>query len=223
MLKKVQTLLLSKIEDEKEKRGLELSLMQAQINPHFLYNTLEMIRWKALDAGLSEIDDIIRRLSSFYRLSLNDGREMVSVEDEIRHVENYVELQNYRFGSEIQLDIQIPEELASCRIPKITLQPLVENSIQHGFFEKNRKTDCTVEIYGWKEGSRVTLMVQDNGAGMPQETLEQLLTKSERGEAHGYGIRNIHERIQLYCGKEYGLSFDSLEGEGTTVFIGIRA
>lgn len=222
-IEKMRNLMTKRLEDEKEKRKLEQSLMQAQINPHFLYNTLDMIKWKALDAGIPEISDIICRLSDFYKLSLNKGREIVTVEDEIDHIKNYIELQNCRFGTRIQIDIGLPDEIKKSRIPKITLQPLVENAIQHGFLANRKIDNQFIELYGWKEDQSVVLMLQDNGCGMSQETIQKILEKDTSSDVHGFGVYNICERIKLYCGEEYGLSFESSLEEGTTVYIRISS
>ena len=117
----------------------------------------------------------------------------------------------------------MPEELLDYRIPKITLQPLIENSIQHGFLAAGEREDCLIEIYGWKEGDTVVLMVRDNGAGMSEEQVHALLSGENCGEKHSYGARNVHERIRLYCGEEYGLTCESKPGEGTTIMIRFRA
>lgn len=200
-----------------------MSLIQEQINPHFLYNTLDLIKWKAIDADAPVISDIIFKLSDFYKLSLNNGREFVTISEEIRHVTDYVQLQNYRFETDIQLIVEMPDELLEYKIPKITLQPLVENSIQHGFIVKEDKNDCFIELYGWREGEDITLLIKDNGAGIPQEQLEHILSSNESSYTHGYGIRNIHERIQLYCGEDYGLSYESRLLEGTSVTVRLHA
>lgn len=219
ILQKFQMLFYNKIRDEQEKRRLELSLIQEQINPHFLYNTLDLIKWKAIDADVPVISDIIYKLSDFYKLSLNDGREFVTISEEIRHVTDYVQLQNYRFETDIQLIVEMPDELLEYKIPKITLQPLVENSIQHGFIVKEDKNDCFIELYGWREGEDITLLIKDNGAGIPPDQLEHILSSNESSYTHGYGIRNIHERVQLYCGEGYGLSYESRLMEGTSVTV----
>lgn len=219
ILQKFQTLFYNKIHDEQEKRRLELSLIQEQINPHFLYNTLDLIKWKAVDADVPVISDIIYKLSDFYKLSLNNGREFVTISEEIRHVTDYVQLQNYRFETDIQLIVEMPDELLGCKIPKITLQPLIENSIQHGFIVKDDKRDCYIELYGWRDGGDITLLIKDNGAGIPREQLEHILSSRESSHTHGYGIRNIHERIRLYCGEGYGLSYESSLLEGTSVTV----
>lgn len=220
-LDKMKKLMMKQIQDEQEKRKLEQSLIQAQINPHFLYNTLDLIQWKALDAQALEIREITFRLSEFYKLSLNSGRELVTVGDEIRHAQNYIELQNFRFGAEICLTAELPEELQGYRLPKITLQPLVENSIQHGFLVKENREDCVIELYGWKEEKAVVLMLRDNGVGMSPEEARKILTRPPSSDLHGFGIRNIHERLRLYCGEGYGLTYESAPGEGTVVYIRI--
>lgn len=218
MLGRVKALLTSRLEDEREKRRLELSLLQAQINPHFLYNTLDLINWKARDENVSEISDIACKLADFYRLSLNRGRQIIRIRDEVEQVRNYVDLQNYRFDTDIDLIIEIPEEMMDASLPKVTLQPLIENAVQHGFLVKEDREGCEIEIYGWQEDGRMLLLIRDNGEGMEAERLESLL-EEQRSEQHGYGVKNIDERIKLYCGKEYGLRFESFPGGGTSVYV----
>ncbi len=218
MLGRVKDLLTSRLEDEREKRRLELSLLQAQINPHFLYNTLDLINWKARDENVSEISDIACKLADFYRLSLSRGRQIVRVRDEIEQVRNYVDLQNYRFDTDIDLIVEIPEDMMEAPLPKVTLQPLIENAVQHGFLVREDREGCEIEIYGWQEEDRMLLLIRDNGEGMEPERLSGLL-EEQRSERHGYGVKNIDERIKLYCGKEYGLRFESSPGEGTSVYV----
>ncbi len=218
MLGRMQALHDSRIADERDKRKLELSLMQSQINPHFLYNTLDLINWKARNVNNEEISDIACKLADFYRLSLNQGKEIVRIRDEIEQARNYIDLQNYRFDMDIDLIIEIPEEMMNTQIPKITLQPLIENAVQHGFLVKEKREECEIEVYGWREEEGLILMVRDNGEGMPQEVLDGILL-AHGSEQHGYGIRNIDERIRLYCGRDYGLRFESRLGEGTCVYV----
>lgn len=235
-LVKMKTLMTRQLEHEKEKRKLEQSLIQAQINPHFLYNTLDLIKWRALDANAPKIAEITCHLSDFYRLSLNSGRELVTVKDEIFHVRNYIELQSCRFGTEIQLTAELPADILESRIPKITLQPLVENAVQHGFLVKENRKECQIELYGWREEGAIVLMLQDNGIGMSEEEVKDILTRVPSSTLHGFGVRNIHERLRLYCqeGEDdeqatgeaerdcYGLKYESIPGEGTTVYIRFR-
>lgn len=220
-LGKMKKLMTKQLQDEQEKRRLEQRLIQAQINPHFLYNTLDLIKWKALDANAPEIGEITFRLSEFYKLSLNSGRELVTVRDEISHVQNYIELQNFRFGSDIRLEAALPKDILESRLPKITLQPLVENSIQHGFLVKEDRRDCEIELYGWREEKALVLMLKDNGVGMSGEEVRGILTRPPSSDLHGFGIRNIHERLKLYCGESFGLTYESVPGEGTVVYIRI--
>ncbi|HJA65036.1 MAG TPA: sensor histidine kinase [Candidatus Mediterraneibacter cottocaccae] len=220
-LKKLKQYMAKIIEDAKSLRVSELKLLQSQINPHFLYNTLDLIRWEALDHDAYRIADIVQALARFYKLSLNQGRETVPIEDEISHVESYVELQNYRYGGTISLEVQIPPELLEFTIVKITLQPLVENAIQHGLTDRKKTGEIVID--GWKEEGYIYLQVTDNGAGMSAEQVEHILKRKSSNDMHGFGIWNINERLRLQYGGKSGLYYESGEGTGTTVTVIIRA
>jgi two-component system sensor histidine kinase YesM len=213
--------------EEQYKLGLdakssELKALQSQINPHFLYNTLDLINWTAIQHNVPEISTLVQSLSQFYKLSLNKGDEMISIENELEHVRIYVDIQNRRFGNAISLSMDVDESLYDCNILKITLQPIVENSILHGIRETaNRQGE--IFIYTYREDTDIVLCVQDNGVGMSEELVELFNNGNTSSKADGYGIKNINHRIKLYYGEQYGLHFESRIGEGTTVEVRIPA
>ena len=198
----------------------ELNALQAQINPHFLYNTLDLINWEAMDAGAPKISRIVQELARFYKLSLNKGKYIVTLEEEISHVKSYVTIQNFRFEDKIKLIVNVDEALLEYKILKIILQPIVENSILHGIlFKKDHEGIIIIDAH--IQGMDLILTVQDDGVGMTRQHIEDVFVNRENRK-HGYGVRNIHERLRLYYGEEYGLSYESEEGVGTCVTIKIR-
>ena len=202
-------------------KNSELKALQAQINPHFLYNTLDLLHWLALDYEANEISEIISLLSKFYKLSLNKGRDMISLRDALLHVEVYVKLQNFRFEHPIGLKLQIPDNIRGCSILNLILQPLVENAILHGILEKESQTG-TVTITGSVSENTLYLAIIDDGIGMTQEQLAALsLPPPDKPASTGYGIWNIMERIRLYYGAKYSLTYQSCPGEGTTAYLTI--
>lgn len=222
MVKRIRLLVEEQYQNGKEIKNLELKALQAQINPHFLYNTLELINWKAIDNGVPEIAVISQSLAKFYKLSLNKGKDIVSVEDEINHIRAYVQIQNLRFDNKIKLDVRIDPELYGRDILKLILQPLVENSIIHGILEARDSEGGTIAITGCLEMNEIVLTVKDDGVGMPAEQAGRLLASGNANdEVQGYGIRNINHRIKLCYGQEYGLAYRSSPGSGTTVEIRI--
>ena len=221
MLRNMKALVKEQYENGKAIKSAELKALQAQINPHFLYNTLDLINWEAMDHNAPEIAEISRALARYYKISLNRGEDIITLNEELRHVETYVQIQNYRFDNRISLHIDVPEELRSLKIQKIVLQPLVENSILHGMLMLEQGEKGTVTITGWKQSGDLFLTVKDEGVGMPASQLRNILTDKPVVDRHGYGIRNIHKRLQLQYGEKYGLHFDSTPGKGTTVTIRI--
>ncbi|WP_308634970.1 cache domain-containing sensor histidine kinase [Paenibacillus silvisoli] len=224
MVKRIKLLVEEQYQNGKEIKNLELKALQAQINPHFLYNTLEMINWKAIDNDVPEIAVISQSLAKFYKLSLNKGKDIVTVKDEIDHIQLYVKIQNLRFDDKIQLDIHLDPDLYSCNILKLILQPIVENAIIHGIREDRDKEKGSITITGVLDKHELVLTVQDDGVGMPQEKAEDILANGNTtDEIHGYGVRNINHRIKLCYGPEYGLTYRSSPGNGTVVEIRIPA
>ncbi|WP_337103384.1 cache domain-containing sensor histidine kinase [Paenibacillus sp. YIM B09110] len=214
---------MSNLIDEKstfgrELKNKELKALQAQINPHFLYNTLDLINVMAIESGSREIKRVVDELAVFYKLSLSNGREYVTLESELQHIEAYVRIQNMRFGDGIRLELEVPRELYDCELPKILLQPLVENAILHGIMEKDSEQG-TIRISAWENKGDVVLSVSDDGVGMDAAVLATVLKGYSGKSSGGYGVRNIQERLQLSYGAAYGMKFESKPGAGTRVLL----
>lgn len=198
-------------------KNAELKALQSQINPHFLYNTLDLINWEALDNNSPKISKLTQALAKFYRLSLSGGQDIVPLKDEIEHVNAYIQIQNYRFDNRIGLKIQIPDELLHLPVIKLVLQPLVENSIIHGRIGSDFIPSGQITISGEALQDTVVLQVIDNGIGIAPDRLGRLLDPEL---SHGsYGLYNIDQRFKLYYGENYGLSLQSAPHMGTVVFI----
>ncbi|SFB56394.1 two-component system, sensor histidine kinase YesM [Cohnella sp. OV330] len=207
----------------KEIKTLELRALQAQINPHFLYNTLDLINWMSVKHAAPEIGEVARALSRFYKLSLSKGEDTVTIRSELAHVQAYVQIQNMRFQDGIRLDIDVPDSLLDHPILKIALQPIVENAIIHGILEKEDETG-TIMIRGEQIADLIVLYVQDDGVGMSEETAGRILSgETPASRESGYGLKNINERLQIHYGDKYGLAFQSALGEGTTVIVRLPA
>lgn len=222
MLLKIEGLMDAQYQQGKKLKALELKALQAQINPHFLYNTLDLLKWRAVKSGDQETQDIVSALSVYYRRSLGKGADFVPLSHELEHVESYTSIQNFRYDHDIHLRIQVPNACADSMIPKLTLQPIVENAILHGILEKDEEKGEII-ISATDNQGHLVLAVKDDGCGMSQERLASLLDKSEDNPAlqSGYGLRNIDQRLRLFFGPGYGLHFESNLGEGTTVYIEI--
>ncbi|MEZ0536388.1 histidine kinase [Caldicellulosiruptoraceae bacterium PP1] len=219
MIQKIKDLLKEQYLLGKEIKNLELKALQAQINPHFLYNTLDLINWMAIKSGNKDISNIISLLSKFYKLSLSKGEDIVTVKNEIDHVVTYVTIQNYRFNNCIKLEVNVPENIYRVNIPKLTLQPLIENSIIHGILEKNNQSGL-ISIVAEEKQDEVIIYVKDNGVGIPIDRLNEIENNRViQKEGHGYGVKNINQRLKLYFGDNYGLFYESKENVGTTVKI----
>lgn len=201
----------------------EFKALQAQINPHFLYNTLDMINWLSKMGKSDEVSTAVQALSKFYKLTLNKGNITVSVKEELEHVSLYVQLQNMRYQNKIQFLIDVPDELLDYEIPKLVFQPIVENSIQHGIFAKDSK-EGTIVIMGWLEDNMIVFVISDDGVGISREKLKYLLTGSaESSTGSNIGISNTHKRLQLFYNTEYGLTYRSTPNVETEVEIRIPA
>lgn len=226
MMNRVDILMAESLEQGRQIKNLELKALQAQINPHFLYNSLDLINCTAIDRNVPEISRMVSALGKFYRLSLSKGREVISLSDELRHAKLYVEIQNLRFENHILAKWDTDPSADRCQIIKIVLQPIIENAILHGIFEKSSKSGClNVKVRRHADGIRIT--VEDDGIGMDQTTLVRNFSRMTNTEhvtvSSGYGIRNIQERLTLAYGPPYGLSCESIPGAGTTVTVFIPA
>ena len=203
----------------KEVKNAELKALQSQINPHFLYNTLDMIKWMCYAGRTADIERAVASMAKFYKITLSRGRNIVTVRDELEHSREYVNIQNMRFGDRITLKVAVPEELMDVPIPKITLQPLIENAILHGILETEDETG-TVTISGTVEKDSMIITVTDDGVGMEEDQISRLFSASEAGgNGSSYGIRNIRQRIRLLYGNDSDILFTSRPGEGTEVKI----
>ncbi|MBO5336700.1 MAG: histidine kinase [Lachnospiraceae bacterium] len=222
MTGRINELLEKQKETAEELRIAEFNSLQAQINPHFLYNTMDMIHWMALKGQTEEISSAVQRLARFYKLTLSHKSNFMSIEEELEHVSTYVDLQNMRFKNAIDFVIDIPDELLNSNIPKLTLQPIVENAILHGILEKDMKSGVIV-ITGWREDDDMILLVSDDGVGIPKEKLPGILSGQRTGSTGGTNIAvyNIHKRLKLLYGESYGLQYTSTLGQGTDVRIKI--
>lgn len=200
----------------REVKNKELKALQAQINPHFLYNTLDLINVMAIEDGSKEISKVVDELAVFYKLSLSNGREKVTLENEIKHVASYVQIQNMRFGGCITLIVEVPRELNACIVPKIILQPIIENAILHGIMEKDSE-EGTIRISARAVNGDIAIEVADDGIGIEPGVLDQLFKERSGNLMGGFGVRNIQERLKISYGAAYGMEFESEIHRGTTV------
>lgn len=215
MAERITTLMEKQIADERTLHKTELELLQAQINPHFLYNTLDSIAILAESGREEDAVLMVNSLSSFFRISLSKGKDIIPLESEVSHVNSYLEIQQIRYSDILKYDIQVPDELKQYYVPKLILQPLVENALYHGI--KNRRGIGTIHIRGEEDHGDIVLTVSDNGAGMDEEQVQALQAGIYQDRHTGLGLVNVHKRIRLYCGDRYGLLFTSKKGEGTSV------
>lgn len=213
------SLLIDRVKEEQTNlREAELEILQMQINPHFLYNTLDTIVWLAEADNKEAVVNMVETLSEFFRSSLNGGKDIVSLAEETRHIASYLQIQKVRYQDILEYSIQLPKELDTIEIPKITLQPLVENALYHGI--KNKRGKGKIRVFGYEEGEKGILVVEDNGIGMTEERLAQVqrgLTFKTGEEKDFYGLYNVNERIRLKFGEEYGLKIESIYRQGTRV------
>ena len=216
-----------------ELRMAEFRALQAQINPHFLYNTLDMINWLSQTGQSEKVTEAVQILSRFYKLTLSRRELMNFIEKELEHVSLYVRLQNMRYDNCVAFVVDVPEELCEYTIPKLTFQPIVENAFLHGIMMKEEKKG-SILLTGWPEGDDIVFIISDDGAGIPPETLDTLKddvnagTGSSASPRHtafsGHiGIYNTNLRLKSLYGESYGLSITSTLGKGTEVTVRIPA
>ncbi len=203
-------------------RNLELKLLQSQINPHFLYNTLDNIVWLSEGGRKDDVTGIVTSLSRFFRTTLSGGLDYITIKQEISHIESYLQIQRFRYRDILNYEIDIPEEFLGYRIIKMTLQPVVDNALYHGI--KNKRGGGTIKISMHHQGGDLEIVVEDNGIGMNSEDTANLqrladgLEKAREDNA-GFGMANVGERMRLNYGPEYGLKIESEYGKGTIVKI----
>lgn len=211
-------------EDERKMRKADLRLLQEQIQPHFLYNTLDTIVWLIESNEPDEAVTMVVTLSDFFREILSKGKEFISIKEEEKHISSYLQIQEMRYRDILEYDIQLDQVIYKYQILKLTLQPVVENALYHGI--KYKRAKGCIHIHGEKEGDIIRLTVRDDGVGMDEDELEQLRQQIEKPcqeTEKGFGLANVNERIHMYFGPEYGMKIQSQKGKGTTVEIVIPA
>ena len=223
MTKELRKLMLEQYRLGKNVKTAELRALQAQINPHFLYNTLDLINWEAMDYNAPEIMEIARNLARFYRISLNKGRQIVRVEEELNHVRAYVRIENYHFDDAIHLEIEAEEGVEELACINIILQPFVENAIMYSIAKAPDREECNIHIRAVREGEDLVFRITDNGFGMTPEQIERIFEENSYDVSHGYGAKNVNFRIKLCYGEEYGVFYESEVGKGTTVTVRVPA
>lgn len=219
MVKRLNALIGQLIQEKVLQKEYEMRALQAQINPHFLYNSLSLINSKAILADQQEISQMAQFLSSFYRTTLNKGKSTTPVRDELENVRSYVSIQLLMHSQSFRVVYEIDEGILGCTMPNLLLQPLVENAIQHGLDCLEQGKQGILRISGAKENNTILFRVCDNGPGIPPEKLGSILHVSDDS---GYGVPNVHQRVQLLFGPEYGLSYES-SPEGTTATLRLPA
>ena len=207
--------------NERERQQMEKKLLQSQINPHFLYNTLDSIIWMIRSEEYEGAGKMVSLLAKFFRISLSQGKDMIPLEKELEHASSYLAIQNIRFKDKFEFQIEADPALLKYLCPKLSIQPLLENAIYHGMEGMYEDGEITIRIYD-KDGD-IGIDVADNGPGMTQETIDHIMhnkvISSKRGS--GIGVRNVNERIQLIYGEDYGVTITSELDEGTTATITI--
>jgi len=216
MIDEINSLLVQQFELGQKKKGAELKALQSQINPHFLYNTLDMINWMAKKNESENIRDTVDALSKYYKLILNKGEDIITIGDEIELCNAYITIQQKRFKDRIQFKIDIEENVLTYLIPKITLQPLIENAILHGIAESPSGIG-TIIVSGWEDGDKLILAVTDDGVGI--DSLDGI---ENRHKGSHYGIRNIEMRLTLFYGIDQCIKYESTKGVGTCVSLNIK-
>ena len=220
----IQTLVVKVREDEQKMRKADLRLLQEQINPHFLYNTLDNIVWLIEGNEPDEAVEMVVTLSEFFRLVLSKGKEFITIRQEEQHISSYLQIQGKRYHDILDYHIYIDPGIYEYQIPKLTLQPLVENALYHGI--KYKRSRGMIEITGTQEGENLYLTVADDGVGMNEEELKKLekeISRPCKETESGFGLANVNERIRMYFGAEFGMKIWSEKGSGTRITIEIPA
>ena len=223
MLGRIKVLMSDLVAEHNAKRKSEFDTLQSQINPHFLYNTLDIIVWMIENENSDKAVNIVTALAKFFRISLSKGKNIITVKDEVEHVRNYLMIQNMRFKNRFEYSIDVDEKVLSYSSLKLMLQPLVENAIYHGMEFMDGDGEIDVKVF--KDDDSLYFTITDNGLGMSEDMVETLLSKdfvpSKKGS--GIGVKNVNERIKLYFGSEYGLKVESEPDEGTKITIHLPA
>lgn len=219
MTRKIKELMEEIVREQKEKRKSELKALQSQINPHFLYNTLDSIIWMSESGKNQEVVLMTSSLAKLFRQSISNEDEIVSIYSEAGYTKSYLTIQKMRYKDKLEFEIDIADDILEESIVKLVLQPLVENAIYHGIKYKEGKG--LVRITGSREEDDIILRIEDNGKGMDEETLKNIFQKKENSKSSGVGINNVNNRLKLYYGSNYGLRYTSQIDEGTIVEVRI--
>ena len=218
MTERIHTLMDQNVYEQKQKRKIELRALQAQINPHFLYNTLDSIIWMSEAGRNEEVVEMTSALARLLRQSISNDQELVAVEKEIDYVRSYLTIQKMRYQDKLEYSIDIDPEIRFVEIVKLTLQPLVENAIYHGL--KYKESKGNLDIRGFADGKDAVITIRDDGIGMEEQTLAHIFDEAEKEhKSNGVGVSNVQKRLQLYFGPEYGISYESKRGEGTMAIV----
>lgn len=215
MLTRIRYLMGQIVQEQESKRQAEFEVLQAQINPHFLYNTLNSVIRMVESGKKEDAITMITALSKLFRISISKGRNIITIKEELEHASNYLIIQTTRYKNKFRFEIDAQEDILQCKTVKLILQPLIENAIYHGI--EYMVDEGFIRVSAEKAGGKVLLQVSDNGSGIRPEVLENIL--AVKSEGSGVGVKNVHERIQLWYGKEYGLEIVSEVDRGTTVRI----
>ena len=226
MATKITELINSVIEKEQQSKFLELQTLVYQINPHFLYNTLDSINMLARKNSDLQVANMVTNLSRLFRLSLNRGMDMITVREEIAHVTYYLKIQKFRFEDQLDWHVDVSEDILDIPIMKFIMQPIVENAIYHGIKSKNKYGFIAIRCE--RKENNLVLVVEDTGKGMDKDTLEKLNQRMndkirENRETRGYGIWNVNQRIKMFYGEQYGITIESVFRYGTKISITIPA
>ena len=219
MVNRINTLINEVYKGKLFQKEAEMKALQAQINPHFLYNSLSLINWKAIEAKQPDISRITLLLSKFYRTSLNKGKNITSIKDEISNIQSYIDIQLMMHDDGFDVLYDLDDEIMDYSIPNLLLQPIVENAIDHGIDLNTDKRGELMVSGKLLDTDQIEIKISDNGVGMSEEAAQQMLTESSKG----YGVKNVNERIKHFYGDEYGITVNSVEGEGTDILILIPA
>lgn len=217
MLEEIERLMSQKVEEQRMRRKYELSLLQAQIRPHFLYNTFDSVCALAMMGRTEDVYTMMQALGQYYRNSLHKGQEIIMVKEELKIVENYLIIQSYRYEDVFEVAYDIDDSITGCSMIKLILQPLVENAIYHGFRE--HELQGTITIRAKDDGEYVKLQVEDDGIGMEQEKLDQVLNRTEENQEKRFGLFGTIQRIQLYYQQEDLVEIRSAVGRGTVITV----
>jgi two-component system sensor histidine kinase YesM len=215
MTRKIKELMEENVLEQKLKRKSELKALQSQINPHFLYNTLDSIIWMSEGGKNQEVVIMTSSLAKLLRQSISNEDEIVSINNEIGYTRSYLTIQQMRYKDKLEFEINIEENVLKESIVKLVIQPLVENSIYHGIKYKEGKG--LIRITGYKEKKEIIICIEDNGKGMDEETLQHIFDKKQNSNSSGVGVNNVNDRLKLYYGSSYGLKYQSKIEVGTVV------